>query len=236
MQVDIVEPVEFGRACAEFIEEVLQRRPDALIGLPTGNTPLPLYAELRARAQRGWSAGRMRVVMIDDYLDVVPDEIGPYPWLRRELLDPLRIAADRVLRIPNREAGIEAACAAFERDLAAWGGCDLLLPGLGWNGHIGFNEPDAAIDSRTRVVKLTETTADLNALYWGGRAHPNRAVTMGIGTMLEARDIRLMVRGRGKAEVLRRALREPPSPAMPASWLQRAHSARVLADVNAVQG
>jgi len=130
-------------------------------------------------------------------------------------------------------ATLDAACAAFERGIAAWGGCDLQFLGLGGNGHVGFNDPGSPADSRTRVVELAPETARANAAYWSTGFIPTRAVTMGIATILAARQICLLVRGSAKAETLRRALHGPVGPEAPASFLQRAPDLIVIADVAA---
>jgi len=230
LQLQVAAASHFGAAAAEVLDALLAQQPGARIGWPTGNTPLPLYAELRRRAASG--PGRyaaMRAVMLDDYLDS-PEAVGSHAWLRREVLDPLGVAEERLLRIPARAEGIEAACAAFEQRLRGEGGCDLLYLGLGANGHIGFNEPGAAEDSRTRAVELGAATAAANAAYWAGKYTPRRAVTMGIGTILEARRICLLVRGPGKATMLRKAVTGAVGPEVPASFLQHAARALVLAD------
>ena len=223
--VQIVAPEEFGVTAANLLESVLVERPNALVVLPTGNTPLALYAELRRR-----KVCAMRVAMLDDYYDAASLTTNSYHWLRREVLDALNIGDERVLRIPTAPGNLPAACAEYERALARAGGCDLIFLGLGPNGHIGFNEPGSAVDSRTRMVTLSEATADANADYWQGEYRPRAAVTMGIATILEARRVCLLVRGRNKSTALRAALEGPETPDAPASFLRRARELTVIAD------
>ncbi|HXR97009.1 MAG TPA: glucosamine-6-phosphate deaminase [Terriglobales bacterium] len=211
---------------ATVLEEELAQRPRALVVLPTGNTPLPLYAELRRRG----GTGAMRVAMLDDYYDADSLATNSYQWLRREVLDPLKIGAERLLRIPTAPDNLPAACAGYEAALERAGGCNLIYLGLGPNGHIGFNEPGSAITSRTRLVTLTDETAAANAEYWKGAYCPRAAVTMGIATILEARRICLLVGGRGKSAALRAALEGPETPDIPASYLRRARGLVVIAD------
>ncbi|MGH9413741.1 MAG: 6-phosphogluconolactonase [Terriglobales bacterium] len=215
---------QWAAAAAEHLACVLRAKPEACIGWPTGSTPLPLYAALRRRAAAGtFDASGSRAAMLDEYVNA-PEEFSSYRWLRRQVWAPLGIAT--VLRIT--EDGEE-----FERVLRTWGGCALQLLGLGANGHIAFNEPGAAVDSRTRAVKLTAETAAANAAYWGGRFTPAEAVTMGMATILEASAILLLVRGAAKAGVLRRMLQEPIGPQLPATFLREHKNVTIVADQEA---
>ena len=236
--VRIVEEERWASAASEFLAERLARKADALVSFPTGSTPLPFYAELRRRAAEDQAIFRsLRAVMLDDYLGAAALPSNFYRWLRRELFDGLNLGDDRLLRIPTEPrgdgGGIEAACVAFERGIAAWGGCDVQFLGLGGNGHVGFNDPGSAADSHTRVVALAPETARANAAYWATGFIPTRAVTMGIATILAARQICLLVRGAAKADMLRRALHGPVGSEVPASFLQQAPDLIVIADVAA---
>lgn len=235
MQVKVTESeASWAAEAAETLAGVLQANPGARIGWPTGTTPLPFYAELRDRAARGRLAAQAsRAVMLDEYLDPPKEALSSWAWLWREVWTPLGLGRGQVLRMPHRSPGIDAACGEFERALAEGGGCDLLLLGLGANGHVGFNEPGTAMNSRTRVVKLTAETAQVNAAYWQGRFTPELAVTMGMATILEARQILLLVRGTAKAEVLRRMLHEPAGSQLPASYLREHEGLTILADPEA---
>jgi glucosamine-6-phosphate deaminase len=236
-RIQILATPQWAAAAADLVTEAVNQRPSALIGVPTGNTPLPVYAELRRRAETGeWAPGSMRMVMLDEYLDPPSEGVSSWGWLRRELFVPLGIAPERVLRMPHQSRNIADACARFEDHLRDWGGCELQLLGLGGNGHIAFNEPGASPTSRTRVVDLTTGTAAANAAYWSGRFRPTQAVTMGIGTILEARNHCLLVRGAAKATALRAALQGPVIPRVPASFLQRAAHLQVIADEDAASG
>lgn len=237
LRIERLAPELWATATADLLQQTLDSVPDALISFPTGTTPRPLYAELRRRfAVKQWKPARMRVVMLDEYLDPPSEATSFWGWLRRELFDPLQISPARILRLPNRSEGIEAACARFEAELKVWGGCDLQWLGLGDNGHIGFNEPGSDPASRTRSVELTTATARANAAYWKNHFIPRRAVTMGIGTILEARNLALLVRGKDRAETLRQALQGEIETTMPASYLRTAENLYVFADTAAASG
>lgn len=231
LQFVVADSEAWAAAAVARIERVLTAQPAACVGFPTGRTPQPLYGELRRRAgaaRRKYS--ELRAVMLDEYLDAEA-RFQSWTWLKMEVFDPLRIDGRRIRRMPQRSAGIGAACGQFERALQESGGCDLQLLGLGANGHIGFNEPGSAAGTRTRAVTLTEATAGANAAYWQGAFTPRRAATMGIATILQAREIGLLVRGVAKAGILRRALSGEISAECPASFLRTASApVWVLAD------
>lgn len=233
-QVRIVASEEFGAAGAAEVAAALKKKPDAVLGLPTGNTPVPVYQALLARRDLDFS--RARVAMLDEYLGAGDRPISFYRWLRSHILDGTGIPPERILRMPSDPNGIAAACAAYDRQLAAWGGCDLQMLGLGLTGHIGFNEPGSAGDSVTRTVPLSAVTRDANEEYWQGEEVPDTGVTTGIGVILRARRIVLLVSGERKAATLRRALEGPIGSDCPASFLRWHPEVLVLADQVAASG
>ncbi|MGH9533479.1 MAG: 6-phosphogluconolactonase [Terriglobales bacterium] len=226
--LQVVAPEAFGAAAAEHIAAALSGKPDAVLGLPTGNTPVPVYQVLLAR--RDVDLSRLRVAMLDEYLGAGDRPISFYQWLRSHVLAAAHVGPERILRMPSNPEGIAAACAAYDRALAAWGGCDLQLLGLGLNGHIGFNEPGSPGDSLTRVVPLSASTRDANEEYWQGEEVPEFGVTTGIAVILRAKRIILLVNGERKAGTLRRALEGPIGAECPASFLRRHPDVLVLAD------
>jgi glucosamine-6-phosphate deaminase len=136
-------------------------------------------------------------------------------------MDPARVPRANIHTVPATAADPEAATRAYEAELAALGGLKLAVLGLGPNGHIAYNEPGSAADSRTRVLQLTQQSIDQATAYWApGTPTPTTAMTMGVGTLLEAERIVLIVSGSSKADMLRKALEEAPSADVPASWLQ----------------
>jgi glucosamine-6-phosphate deaminase len=155
----------------------------------------------------------------------------------RTVLGPLSIDAARVARLPT-EGDVDAACAAFDRELDARGGIDLAILGLGTNGHLGFNEPPSDASSTTRTVELTPDTIEANARYWGREGDvPTRAVTLGLRTLLEARRILLLVAGPSKHTIVRRALEGPVGQDVPASFVREARgSVTVVVDRAAWEG
>ncbi|HEY3368761.1 MAG TPA: glucosamine-6-phosphate deaminase [Symbiobacteriaceae bacterium] len=216
---------------AELVAALVQRGDRCVLGLPTGKTPLGLYRELAAR-RLDWRG--VATFNLDEYVGLSPEHPASFrSFMRRNLFDlcaqPPRWA------IPDGSApDLTAECLRYEAALAEAGPIDLLILGLGRNGHIGFNEPGSPLDSATRVVTLSAETRAVNRSdFPADEAVPARAITMGIGTMLKARRILLLAGGAEKAPALAAALSGPVTPAVPASALQLHPDVIVLADAAA---
>jgi glucosamine-6-phosphate deaminase len=213
-----------SRAGADAIAATLARRPDALLLLATGDTPMGPYRELAERWRRGeLDTSRVRAAQLDEYAGLAADDRRSlYGWLVRSFLAPLGVPESRAIRLDARRPP-DFACRDYDAAVQAGGGFDLAVLGLGPNGHLGFNEPPIERDAPTRLVPLTPASVRSNARYWGGEhAVPREALTCGLATMLAAREILLVVSGAHKREILRQTLTPPPSADVPASWLQQA--------------
>ena len=218
---------------AEYVVEAVAAKPDASIVLPTGNSPLGLYAELAALFRRGqFDPSCLRLFQLDAYLGVAPDAPrSVYFSLERDVLVPLEIERNRVVRLPGDSDDPLAACRAYDQALAASGGYDIAVLGLGPNGHLGFNDPPADPASTTRVVGLAEASIVAAAAKLGGRARvPNRALTAGMAQLLAAKQTLLLVSGEPKREILQRTVEGPITPGVPASYLQHAAKVTIMAD------
>ena len=242
---------EREQAAAELADEIValvnaRRAAGAVcvLGLATGSTPRGLYARLRSAAREGRvDFAGVTTVNLDEFLGLPPDDPRSFrSEMQRELFDDLGLPPERTWFPPlgDDPARLERDCARFEVRLRELGGIDLQVLGVGRNGHLGFNEPGSARDSRTRAVELDSVTrADAVARFGGPTAVPRRAVTLGLATILEARALRVAAFGAAKAEVLARALEGPVGPQLPASflrehgncrlWLDAAASARLVA-------
>jgi glucosamine-6-phosphate deaminase len=220
---------------ADIVSEVLIAKPDAVLALPAGNSPRPMYADLaRRHREGGLSFARATAFTLDEYAGVGSDHPASF---RRAVGDELYrhvdLQHDRARALDGEAPDLDAECARYERDIAAAGGLDLCVLGIGGNGHIAFNEPGAPFDSVTRVVDLAaETRAASFGSFAGGRV-PGRALTMGVATILAARRCVLLATGPAKAEVVARAIQPPPSPALPASALQLHADATFILDAAA---
>lgn len=205
----------------------------AFWAFPTGATPGPLYRRMADAVARGaWRWPDVRLVTLDEYLGADPaDPRSLQGWLDAHLLRPTGFAPERLLAFDPQAPDPDAEAARVEALVRAAGGLDLLVLGLGRNGHLGFNEPGSPLDGPSHVVTLTADSIDANAAHWGGAdLVPRRALTLGLGTFASARAVLVLVTGPTKAAILARALDGPVDPAVPASWLQGRASVTVLAD------
>jgi glucosamine-6-phosphate deaminase len=211
------------------------RRPEVRNLEPaTGNSPQQMYALLPAALgdARAEVAARLTVFQMDEYLGLGEnDDRSLYRWMVHGLTDPLGIARERV--VPLLAPGVDPhrSCAEFDRRLYAAGGLDVLVAGLGLNGHLGFNEPLSPLDAPSRVVDLTAESVLSNAVYWGGIDRvPRQAATTGLAAMLAARAIVLVVTGTHKRAILEKTLTGPVTTAVPSSHLQTTPHTVVIAD------
>jgi glucosamine-6-phosphate deaminase len=213
-----------SRAGADLVTRLVHADGPVTVVPATGETPVGMYAELAARRELGdLDTSGMSVVQLDEYLGLASDDRRAlFGWMDRTVLEPLAIDPGRVERLPT-EGDLEEECGAFDRALAARGGIDVAILGLGVNGHLGFNEPPSDAASGTRTVELTPATIAANARYWGTeRDVPTRAVTLGMRPLLAARAIVLLVSGASKREIVHRALEGPVREDVPASFVRQA--------------
>lgn len=213
-------------AVAQEVLAQIKHKPDSVLVFPTGNTPLGLFKQL-VQAKRLHSADftYAQFVILDEYADLAPgDPRSLTGWLKRELLEPLNVSLSHI-------HGFEEGVTKMESAISRLGGIDLAILGLGPNGHLAFNEPGSAFDSRTRRVELTPESITSNAVYWGGEDRvPRHGFTLGLETLAEARSLILMVSGAGKAGILEQTLNGPASPAIPAKSLRILTQAVLFAD------
>lgn len=222
------------RLAARLVADRLRANPDLVLGCATGRTMEGIYAELvRMHREEGVSFARARTFNLDEYVGLAPDDERSYHhYMRRHLFAQVDIDAART-RLPNGVAAdLPAEAGAYEAAIAASGGIDLQLLGLGSTGHIGFNEPLSSLMSRTREKALAPATRAQNAPMFGGdvTAVPTRALTMGVGTILEAREIVMVATGPHKAEILATATEGPITAMVSATALQLHPRCRVLVD------
>ena len=237
MEVVVLDsPGDVAGVAADRIADVVRRRPDAVLGLATGSSPLGTYAELARRVAAGsLDLSRARGFALDEYVGIPAAHPESYAAVvDREVTRPLRMDPARV-RVPDgRAADLDAAAAAYEDAIAAAGGIDLQLLGIGANGHIGFNEPTSSFASRTRVKTLAPRTRADNARFFGSPDEvPVHCLTQGLGTILEARSLLLVAQGEGKAAAVAAAVEGPVTSMCPGSALQLHPRATVVVDAAA---
>jgi len=240
MEVVIVpDAVAGGELIAETIAALLTRKPGALLGVATGSTPLPVYQALAAKAASGAvDVSRARICQLDEYVGLPAGHPESYrSVVLREVVEPLGLGEDVFMGPDGAADDIAAACAEYDRALAAAGGVDLQLLGIGTDGHIGFNEPCSSLASRTRIKTLTRQTRQDNARFFDSPEEvPHHVITQGIGTILEARHLVLLATGEAKAEAVALAVEGPLAAVVPASALQLHAHATVVVDEAAASG
>ncbi len=223
IQVQICDtPDDVARAAASEIAALIRQERDAVLGLATGSTPVRTYAELVRMNREGLSFSRLTTFNLDEYWGLD----GRHPQSYRYFMNHTFFAGTDIqlwnTHIPNGMAvDADLECEAFETKIRACGGVDLWLLGIGRNGHIAFNEPGSAPDSRTRLVDLTESTIVANSRFFDRLEDvPKQALTAGIATICEAKRILLLATGKDKARAIARAVHDAQHPACPASFLQ----------------
>jgi glucosamine-6-phosphate deaminase len=227
---------ELNEAGAGIITGLVQMQPSAVLGLATGGTPVGIYEELVKAHKKGHvSFKKVTTFNLDEYVGVPEDHPESYhTYMKQHLFDHIDLLPDHA-NIPDGNAAIlEEECLRYNRELEKAKQIDLQLLGIGHNGHIGFNEPDHSLVSGTHVVKLKPETRAANARYFASIDEvPTHALTMGVGTILKAKSILLVVRGADKAEIIHRALTGPIQTELPATLLQTHPNLVVLLDADA---
>jgi len=223
-----------GVLVADEIALLVARVPDAVLGLATGSTPLPVYRALESRLA-GVDVSRVRGFALDEYVGIDPRHPESYRnVIRREVVQPLGLDPRRVGVPDGALEGIEHAGDDYERALHESGGVDLQLLGIGTDGHIGFNEPGSSFASLTRVKTLTEQTRRDNARFFDSIDEvPRHCITQGLGTILRARHLVLLAFGAGKAAAVAGALEGPVTASLPGSAIQLHPHATVVVDEDA---
>ncbi|QJU52481.1 glucosamine-6-phosphate deaminase [Herbiconiux sp. KACC 21604] len=227
-----------GAMVAEAVERLVQGKPDAVLGLATGDTPLPVYRALAERVRDGLDLAGLRGFALDEYVGIPLAHPQSYhSVIDREVVKPLRLTQANVHVPDGRPIGIETAGERYEAALLAAGGVDLQILGIGTDGHIGFNEPGSSFASLTRVKTLTRQTRADNARFFDSPEEvPVHSITQGLGTILRARRLVLLAFGAGKAQAVAAAVEGPLTASVPASAIQLHPRATVVVDEEAAGG
>ncbi len=226
-----------AEAGAQAVQQLLRGKPNAVLGLASGRTPLAMYRRLIANCRdAGLSFRDVTTFNLDEYLGLPPGDPQSYrAYMQRELFDHVDIDRENTF-LPECDDNTEPLQAgqAYEALIRARGGIDLQVLGIGRNGHIGFNEPTSSLNSRTRIKTLTRDTVAANRQYFDDPDdQPRTALTMGIATIMDARRIVLLATGSEKAEAVRQSIEGPVTAMCPASILQMHETVSVLLDEDA---
>ena len=237
MKIIIAENYEqMGAYAADVMGAQIILKPNCVLGLATGSTPLSLYKELIRRNQEGiLDFSKVKTVNLDEYvgLGIESDQSYVY-FMRKNLFEHINIDMKNT-NLPNGlNANVNEECARYEAVIESLGGIDMQLLGIGHNGHIGFNEPADSFAVNTNCVDLQKSTIEANARFFAKADDvPKKAYTMGIGTILKARRILVIANGEGKAAIVREMIKGPVTPNVPASALQLHPDVTVILDKSA---
>lgn len=227
---------EMSWRAAGFIADLVREKRELVMAIPSGSTPLELYRQLvRMCREEILDFSRTTFFLLDEYYGMSPQAMGSlYSYIHSHFFAPAKIPSGQIHAPDTLSPDATAASRLFEEEIAASGGLDLAVLGIGHNGHIGFNEPGSPFDSRTRLVELTPETVSANARFFKKPADvPRQAISMGLATITEARQILLLASGAGKARAVAAALRGPVTDMVPASCLQLHPSLTVILDTGA---
>ena len=238
MQIIIDSTAKCVNLAAEHFYALLRRKPDAVLGLATGSTPEALYGRLIAQYEAGYISFRQVTTFnLDEYVGLAGDHPQSYRhFMQEKLFDHVDIDPKRT-HVPDGLHTTPENAADYDKMIETAGGIDLLLLGIGANGHIGFNEPGSSFDTLTHIADLDESTRQANARFFASPEEvPAQAVTMGIHTIMQARSIILMAFGANKAQAVAAAVTGPVSSDVPASVLRLHSDVTIYADDEAAAG
>ena len=228
---------EMSEMAADIIGAQVLLKPDAVLGLATGSTPIGTYEELVRRYEAGRLAfSKIKTVNLDEYRGLTRDnDQSYYYFMHSHLFDHININKNNTKVPDGMEPDALKAGQDYENIIKNYGGIDLQLLGLGNNGHIGFNEPGDEFIDKTHVVDLTESTIEANKRFFASIDDvPKQAYTMGIGSIMRAKRVLMVVNGKGKAEIVKEAFFGPITPKVPASILQLHNDFILIGDVEAL--
>ena len=220
-----------GALVADSIADLIRARPDAVLGLATGSTPLPVYEALREKLA-GVDVAHVRGFALDEYVGIDIDHPESYASvIAREVVEPLGLDPRRIATPPAHDADLAGAGERYEAAIREAGGIDVQILGIGTDGHIGFNEPGSSFASRTRVKTLTAQTRADNARFFDSVDDvPRHCLTQGLGTILEAGHLVLLAFGEGKAAAVAGAVEGPLTASLPGSAIQLHPHVTVVVD------
>ncbi|MBO5114052.1 MAG: glucosamine-6-phosphate deaminase [Lachnospiraceae bacterium] len=228
---------DMSRKAANIISAQVIMKPNCVLGLATGSTPIGTYAQLVEWYKKGdLDFSEVTTVNLDEYKGLTRDnEQSYYYFMKENLFSKVNINLERTFLPDGMEPDSDKACEDYNRVIAHVGGVDLQLLGLGHNGHIGFNEPGMAFEAETHCVNLTESTMKANQRFFPTMDDvPKQAYTMGIKTIMQAKRILVVVSGEDKAAIVKEAFFGPITPKVQASVLQLHNDVTIVADAAAL--
>ena len=227
---------EIGNAAAEIISNKIIEKNDAILGLATGASPVPTYKKLIENCNAGKISFKyVKTFNLDEYCSIpASDKNSYYTFMHENLFNHVDVKEENV-HVPNgNPENAEEYCASYDAAIKEAGGIDIQVLGIGRNGHIGFNEPSDAFTAGTYKVKLTDSTIEANKIYFESENDvPREAITMGVESIINAKEIILIAEGKAKAQAIHDMIKGEISPACPASILQKHDNVHVFLDKDA---
>jgi len=236
--INVTDYEDMSRKAANIISAQVILNEESVLGLATGSTVIGIYRQLIEWYKKGdINFSKVRTINLDEYIGLVPTNEQSYRYyMNSNFFNHINIPMENTF-LPNGLASdIKRECESYDHIINKLGGIDLLLLGLGLNGHIGFNEPDDSFENKTHCVKLSKSTINANAHFFkNNEVQPNMAITMGIKNIMQAKRIVLCVCGKKKSSILKRILYGSVTPQVPGSILQLHPNFTVIADREAMQ-
>ena len=230
---------EMSKAAAKLIEGLVTLKPNAILGLATGSTPVGMYKILSEKCKAGeLDFSNVTSYNLDEYYPISPDNDQSYRYFMNEnLFNHINIDKSRTF-VPNGEAkDVEKECKEYDAMIDALGGADIQVLGIGNNGHIAFNEPDAELVAGTHVTGLTQSTIQANSRFFASIDDvPTKALTMGMAYIMKAKKIMLLASGKGKHEVVKKLLDDKITTSNPATLLKLHNDVVIICDKEAYEG
>lgn len=236
MQIKIFDTAdEIGKAVSDVFIDCVKAKPNCVLGLATGASPIPTYQNMIAACKAGdVSFDKVHTFNLDEYCDLPKDDKNSYyTFMHEQLFSGLNLHEENVHFLDGNAADAAIECKRYDDFIASFGGIDLQLLGIGNNGHIGFNEPADEFTDGSFKVKLTDSTINANKIYFNDGAMPRYALTMGIGDIMKAKKVLLIATGAKKAEAVKGLVEGPVTPRLPASVLQMHKDAVIYLDKEA---
>lgn len=227
---------ELSIEAAKIVADRIRKKPNLVLGLATGSTPLGLYKELgRMHDEEGLDFSKITTFNLDEYVGLPPTHIESYHYFMKINFFEKVNLSKRYVHLPDGMAkDPNAFCEWYENQIKYFGGIDLQILGIGENGHIAFNEPGSSLGSRTRIKTLSENTRNANARFFENYEEvPKFAITMGVGTIMDSHEILLLANGSKKAKAIKNSIEGPITAMVPASIMQLHQKAIVVADKEA---
>lgn len=228
---------EMSKKASDFVSQAITKKKDLVLGLATGSTPEGMYEDLIQKTKEGAiSFKQVRTFNLDEYIGLEESHPNSYHYFMEEnFFKHIDISPENTYLPKGTAENLAEECARYEELIKSTGGIDLQILGLGTNGHIAFNEPGSSFTSPTSVVDLAQETLDANARFFDSIEDvPTQAVTMGIGSIMEAKEILLLVSGKSKAEALAKTIKGEVTEDLPSSVLQEHSNVTIIADQEAL--